>query len=52
MGVTVGVVASFTSAGTLAGPMFAGVLLEKLGYWYAWASAIAVVRHIGSLCQH
>ena len=44
MGVTLGLVNSFTSVGTFAGPMFAGMLLEKVGYWQAWASTIAVVR--------
>ena len=44
MGVTIGLVHSFTSVGTFAGPMIAGVLLEKVGYWQAWASTIAVVR--------
>lgn len=46
MGVTVGIITSFASAGTFAGPMIAGVLLEKVGYWHAWASAIAVVRQL------
>lgn len=44
MGVTLGVVNSFTGVGVFAGPMIAGGLLEKAGYWQAWASTIAVVR--------
>lgn len=50
MGVTLGVVNSFTGVGTFAGPMIAGLLLEKVGYWQAWASTIAVVRLL-VLCQ-
>ncbi|KAK4691378.1 hypothetical protein P7C71_g5608, partial [Lecanoromycetidae sp. Uapishka_2] len=43
MGMTIGIVTAFVSLGTSAGPMLAGVLLEKVGYWPAWASAIAVL---------
>lgn len=43
MGMTTGILTAFVSLGTSAGPMLAGVLLEKVGYWSAWTSAIAIV---------
>lgn len=43
MGMAIGIITAFVSLGTSAGPMVAGVLLEKVGYWSAWATTFAML---------
>ncbi|KAL8974052.1 MAG: hypothetical protein Q9197_001708 [Variospora fuerteventurae] len=43
MGKTVGVSGPIMKAGSLAGPMVAGLLLSKVGYWRAWTVPIALI---------
>ncbi|KAI9695925.1 MAG: hypothetical protein M1836_006042 [Candelina mexicana] len=43
MGKTMGSVGAILTAGTLSGPMVSGVLLQTVGYWATWATAIFVL---------
>ncbi|KAI9717566.1 MAG: hypothetical protein M1812_004707 [Candelaria pacifica] len=43
MGKTMGSVGAILTAGTLSGPMVGGVLLQTVGYWATWSTAIVVL---------
>lgn len=43
MGKATGITTAAVSAGSLAGPMMAGILVETVGYWQAWSLSILVV---------
>lgn len=43
MGKATGITTAAVSAGFIAGPMMAGILVEKVGYWPAWSVAMSIV---------
>ncbi|MCJ1260378.1 hypothetical protein MMC22_000238 [Lobaria immixta] len=43
MGKATGITTAAVSAGSLAGPMMAGILVETVGYWQAWSLSILVL---------
>lgn len=43
LGTTFGIITPFMNAGAFAGPMVSGILLQTVGYWATWSTAIAVV---------
>lgn len=43
MGRATGITSAAVSAGSLAGPMMAGILVKTVGYWQAWSLSILVV---------
>lgn len=43
IGKATGITTAAVSAGTLAGAMMAGILVDTVGYWPAWSLSILVV---------
>lgn len=43
VGRATGITSAAVGAGSLAGPMMAGILVETLGYWPAWSFSILIV---------
>ena len=43
LGKVMGMANSFITAGSISGPMVAGLLFEALGYWPTWAAPLAVL---------
>lgn len=42
-GKAMGILSVTIAAGSSAGPVFAGILFEKCGYWVAWSSTFAIL---------
>lgn len=45
IGKATGITTAAASAGLLAGPMMAGILVETVGYWQAWFFSIFIVSY-------
>ncbi|KAL5363200.1 major facilitator superfamily domain-containing protein [Aspergillus floccosus] len=43
LGTAMGIVMTFTNAGTISGPMVSGLLLEWVGYWATWSVPLVVL---------